>query len=852
MSSREEQSLESQIDEFYSHDIQYSLTAFRRQLESELSILFPRFGTDNQEKIDSKIDYILKKGSISSNQNLNLEIKYYLLTEASKEIKQVGHLKKNIIPALKIIDKFLQSFDSTFFSFCVLSEDMPETSYIEWLAKNGYKPYVFYRNYRSNVFSTTLFKKIIHFFRRKYFNKLEKLRWDFETIPNAESNYPLSLKRFIVNLNYLYQVGPTLCYKIFLDTNDLVNPLKLNDEKIREFEFPSRNIFIQIEMKYLLVHSVISGEWSYTHAAAQSPHLKRVQLFLDEVFPNRNSLLDIPYEYLISSWEKWLQRQGFKTEKYNMIYSDGNSILVPGVPERSIRSYWNTLSRFYDSCPHVSEETFKKDRWSIEKISNEYDLEVNLASLSKQWLNFEKILSEECKSIIKKYLKEKILSRSISLTTTSAYVTKLTMFSNFMFQEFPQWKDFKKVDRDVMRQYVSYFYNKKKSKDINRLLNEHLQVIRIFLTDLQLFGWQNYAPIKDMSQILTIDDFPKPQGYSPQNDKFIPMNVLKQFFQNINDLTNDCQIIIWIMYFCGLRISDVLGLKLDCVIEINEQYFLKYDNFKSRSKNNYIPLADEELVRSIKELIQYQIENLSLVDNKKKFLFWRYSKRVKKYRQVSKSKVTNDIRALTYKYKIKDKDGQLYFINPHQFRHTFGNHLLESGIDIFTIRHWMGHRSIYPTFIYTRNSRKNLREQYDQAYQKGVFSVIDSSLIDDRPKFESLVKSDTAIVPIRTSYGTCLACDSDRCKLSSAPPCLRVNDDAPCKDLGIGFSEFDQAKYDYLIEDYHANIQYIEKNGTEDNRLQDLKKGLQKVSYIRELLEQGFCIYGRKDRYLDE
>ncbi len=48
-------------------------------------------------------------------------------------------------------------------------------------------------------------------------------------------------------------------------------------------------------------------------------------------------------------------------------------------------------------------------------------------------------------------------------------------------------------------------------------------------------------------------------------------------------------------------------------------------------------------------------------------------------------------------------------ITPHVFRHTYGSHLVMSGVDIQTVKHLMGHSSITTAAIYLHTDPKHRR-----------------------------------------------------------------------------------------------------------------------------------------------
>ena len=80
--------------------------------------------------------------------------------------------------------------------------------------------------------------------------------------------------------------------------------------------------------------------------------------------------------------------------------------------------------------------------------------------------------------------------------------------------------------------------------------------------------------------------------------------------------------VIWIAFKTGHRISDVLGLTTNCLVQLNGHYSIETDIENSYVKHR-IPI-DEELAKIIAVLIAKSKENSNQDNNPEGYIFIRY------------------------------------------------------------------------------------------------------------------------------------------------------------------------------------------------------------------------------------
>jgi integrase/recombinase XerD len=148
------------------------------------------------------------------------------------------------------------------------------------------------------------------------------------------------------------------------------------------------------------------------------------------------------------------------------------------------------------------------------------------------------------------------------------------------------------------------------------------------------------------------------------------------------------------MYSCGLRVSEVVSLKIS-------QLYLDLGFIRVTGKGDkerLIPIGDS----AVKYITIYRNEvrkNLEPKKGKEDILFLN-----KRGSSLSRIMIFYIIKELTAVAGIKKS------VSPHTFRHSFATHLVEGGADLRAVQEMLGHASITTTEIYTHLDREFLRK----------------------------------------------------------------------------------------------------------------------------------------------
>lgn len=378
-----------------------------------------------------------------------------------------------------------------------------------------------------------------------------------------------------------------------------------------------------------------------------------------------------------------------------------------------------------------------------------------------------------------------------------------------------------------------------------------VQVVQKFLEDIQRYEYE-LAPDTHVRLLIFPEDIPKLRKKSIDQIDYIPDHVLEQLFTHIDDMHKDVTPVIWISFKTGLRISDVLSLTSDCLVKLNSQYYIETDIEKTYIKGHRIPI-DEQLASILAVLIRQSKELSNDDNNPKGFIFIRYHG-TRKGKPFDQRFISTELNMLSKRKNITDENGNVFHFKTHQFRHTYGVKMLNGGADILTVQELLAHASPEMTMRYAKLLDDTKRKAFESVISQGVFSFnLNGEVQEIKPSEDiptdilNALWQDHKLNAMDNPYGTCHARLNGNCPHMEAPPCLTCNGGSPCKDLAIGFSEFDVQKYELLIKTTSKAIDVSKQHGREEIAEKN-ERNLQRYKGILNTIQEGSIIFGRQDR----
>lgn len=273
--------------------------------------------------------------------------------------------------------------------------------------------------------------------------------------------------------------------------------------------------------------------------------------------------------------------------------------------------------------------------------------------------------------------------RNFSDNTLDAYIRDIKKFSLYAEKNLENSKP-KAITYEDLQEYLIL---QSKQKISERTQARWISSIKSF------FKYLLEEEIRDDNPA-TLLEGPKLGLYLPDT---LSVEDVERITKNINlstDLGVRNQCMVEVLYGCGLRVSELIKLKIS---DINfKEGFLKVEG--KGQKVRYVPLA-----KYTSHLIKNYIENVRINNKINK----KYEENL--FLNSRGSSMSRVIVFIIIK-ELAEKAGIRKNISPHTFRHSFATHMLQNGADLRFIQEMLGHSSITTTEIYTHLNTEELRD----------------------------------------------------------------------------------------------------------------------------------------------
>ena len=295
----------------------------------------------------------------------------------------------------------------------------------------------------------------------------------------------------------------------------------------------------------------------------------------------------------------------------------------------------------------------------------------------------QKIIQED--SNLRSFFDYLYIEKGLSQNTVQAYETDILSFLNWLTKT-PNI-NYLNLKEDNINKYIAYLFKSKlKSSSVNRKISS-LKSLYFYLIK------KNILKNSPISEVIT----PKKEKYLPSSMSEDEVDRLLKSPDTSNKIEKRDKAMIEMLYATGMRISELVNLKLTdvdlqrCVAKV----------FGKGKKERLIPFGEAAL-----EALSDYISDRDKSVSKEIFL----SNRGKKLSRVA---FWQRIKIYLIRENLKNS------ISPHTLRHAFATHLLNRGADLRSVQLLLGHSDLSTTQIYTHIAKQRLSEVLKKHHPRG-------------------------------------------------------------------------------------------------------------------------------------
>ncbi|RNI39931.1 site-specific tyrosine recombinase XerD [Hanamia caeni] len=291
---------------------------------------------------------------------------------------------------------------------------------------------------------------------------------------------------------------------------------------------------------------------------------------------------------------------------------------------------------------------------------------------------------EPYKKGFKAYLQ---LEKSLSENSVDAYIHDIEKFTQFL-----SLHNFEKSPKEIALADLDKFL-----KWINELGMTTASQARIIsgIKAFYKYCLQEQISISNPTELL---EAPKLGKHLPDTLSF---QEIEQIIASLDLSTPEGtrnKAMIETLYSCGLRVSELVNLKLSCLF-----FDVGYIRVTGKGdKERLIPIGSSA-IKFVKIYLEKIRVHITVIKGNEDIVFLN-----------RRGKILSRVMVFMIVKEAARKAGITKKISPHTFRHSFATHLVEGGADLRAVQEMLGHESITTTEIYTHLDREYLRETLQQ------------------------------------------------------------------------------------------------------------------------------------------
>ena len=467
-----------------------------------------------------------------------------------------------------------------------------------------------------------------------------------------------------------------------------------------------QNPYLKAEIKYFFMYKLLAKEYApSTLATGHCQSCRHLYNFLEAHKFKINSYLELNLKKTLIMLRTWLLEQGYSCH-------DRAPTLL-----RALHSFY---LRWYDT-----RDEYDKEIWDLRRMypKSEHPIYVG----NRAWyMNFTFIKSTKLCTLIKRFYKMRVAIRA--LQTVHKEIRYLKHFIIFIQKKYPHIDSFSLLERHHLEEF--YIWLAEQKNQYGKLTSTRekrytVQYLRLFFEYFQRINDKD-APAKPLV-------YPEDEcGSIKRIPRFIPDKVYQQLEDNLHLLLPYIRNAVIIVMNVGMRASELLTLKEDCIsYDKGGTPWLQYYMSKM-SKEHCVP-TNQEVVDAVNR--QRKIAANTFDPDKEQYLF-RTRKGLVQYQRV-----TAELRKLSKKVPITDDNGNIYYINFHQFRHTVGTRMINAGAPVTSVQRYLGHESPEMTMVYAHIHDQTLKKDFEKVIKKSIFDNYDLNL-DKSSNFTDEITSD--------------------------------------------------------------------------------------------------------------